>query len=119
MGMNQEDRRRSLRVRLVAVASLETCGSLNANNQALCTVRDISKHGIGLETGQPPVKGQGVVLRLSLEDEIIEIKTRATRVSKQPGSHFYSIGLDWSSCSEEELSFVDRFLGAMSGEPDA
>lgn len=115
--MHQDDRRRSTRVRAVAVASLETCGSLNANNQALCTVTDLSRTGIGLETGQPPIKGQGVILRLSLDGEIIEIRTRATRVRQLPDSHFYQLGLDWSHCSEEDLSFLDRVLGVLSDCP--
>ncbi|MFT4515588.1 MAG: c-di-GMP-binding flagellar brake protein YcgR [Planctomycetota bacterium] len=115
--MDQEDRRRSTRVSAVAVASLEACGSLNANNQALCTVKDLSRTGIGLETGQPPIKGQGVILRLSLNDEIIEIRTRTTRVTRKPDSHFYQLGLDWSHCSEEELAFLDRVLGVMADAP--
>lgn len=112
--MDQDNRRRATRVRAVAVASLETCGTLNANDQALCTVKDLSRTGIGLETGQPPIKGQGVILRLSLDEEIVEIRTRATRVTRQPDSHFYTIGLDWSHCSESELAFLDRVLGAMA-----
>ncbi|MFT7534819.1 MAG: c-di-GMP-binding flagellar brake protein YcgR [Hyphomicrobiaceae bacterium] len=116
-GMHQDDRRRSTRHRAVAVASLEACGSLNANNQALCTVTDLSRTGIGLETGQPPIKGQGVILRLSLDEEIIEIRARTTRVTRQLNSHFYQLGLDWSHCSEEELSFLDRVLGVMAESP--
>jgi c-di-GMP-binding flagellar brake protein YcgR len=112
--MHQDDRRRSTRHRAVAVASQEACGSLNANNQALCTVTDLSRTGIGLETGQPPIKGQGVILRLSLDEEIIEIRARTTRVTRQLNSHFYQLGLDWSHCSEEELSFLDRVLGVMA-----
>ena len=112
--MDHDDRRRATRVSAVALASLETCGTLNSNNQALCAVKDLSKTGIGLETGQPPIKGQGVILRLSLGDEIIEIRTRATRVSRKPGSHFYQLGLDWSHCSEAELAFLDRVLGAIA-----
>ena len=116
--MHQDERRRALRVRVVAVASLEACGSLNTNNQALCTVKDLSRTGIGLETGQPPIKGQGVLLRLSLDDEITEIKTRATRVNRKPGSHFYTLGLDWSTCSSEQLAFLDRVLGVLAEDSD-
>lgn len=117
--MDQDDRRRSIRVHAVAVASLATRGLVNENEQALCTVRDLSRSGIGLETGQPPVIGQVVVLRLALDDNIHELQTRATRVKRKRDSHFYSIGLDWSGCSEEELSFLDEVLGVIAeGSPE-
>ena len=115
--MEQDNRRRAQRLPVVAVASLQTCGSMNVNNQAFCTVQDLSKTGIGLETGQPPVEGQGVILRLALGDEIVEIKTRATRVTQKPGSHFYSLGLDWGTCSSEQLAFFERVLGATENPP--
>jgi len=111
--MHDRDRRRSTRVRVVAVATLETQGALNANDQALCTVQDLSRNGIGLETGQPPIKGQAVILRISLDGETHELRTRAARVHNQPDSHFWRIGLDWSACSEFELAFLDRVLGVL------
>ncbi|MCK5942477.1 MAG: PilZ domain-containing protein [Planctomycetes bacterium] len=114
--MNYDDRRRSARVRAVAMATLETQGVLNANDQALCTVHDLSRNGIGLETGQPPTKGQAVVVRLSLDDEIHELRARAARVSRCEGSHFYSIGLDWSECAPEDLTFLDRVLGVLDAD---
>tara|TARA_R110002073_G_scaffold50853_3_gene134163 strand:- start:96 stop:452 length:357 start_codon:yes stop_codon:yes gene_type:complete len=115
--MDHDNRRRSTRIGTVAVASLVACGKAYANDQALCTVRDISRTGIGLETGQPPIEGQDVMLRLSLDDEIIDIQPRTTRVERKPGSQFYQIGLDWSHCSETELAFLDRVLGAVAETP--
>tara|TARA_R110002072_G_scaffold269796_1_gene429073 strand:- start:5485 stop:5847 length:363 start_codon:yes stop_codon:yes gene_type:complete len=117
MDMDHDDRRRSTRVGAVAVASLVACGRINANDQALCTVRDLSRTGIGLETGQPPIAGQDVILRLSLDDEILEVRPRATRVNSKPGSHFYQLGLDWSHCTEAELAFLDRVLGVLGDSP--
>ncbi|MFN3242412.1 MAG: PilZ domain-containing protein [Planctomycetota bacterium] len=111
--MQHRERRRSTRVRVVAVATLETQGALSSNDQAVCTVQDLSRTGIGLETGQPPIKGQAVVLRISLDDETHELRTRAARVQVQPDSHFYRIGLDWSACSRSELAFLDRVLGVL------
>ena len=117
--MDSQDRRRSHRVRVAASASLKTYGSLNANNQALCSVRDLSRNGIGLETGQPPTSGQGVTLRIALDDKIHELQTLATRVERCGTSHFYHVGLDWSGCSEEELKFLDEVLGVLQNElPD-
>jgi len=48
-----QDRRRNPRVRVAACATLQTKGVLNPNDQAFCSVRDVSQGGIGLETGQP------------------------------------------------------------------
>ncbi|MBZ0151710.1 MAG: PilZ domain-containing protein [Planctomycetes bacterium] len=115
--MKDDDRRRAPRVSVAAVASLETLGALNANNQALCTVRDVSRSGIGLQTGQPPIAGQAVVLRLALDDVIHELKTRATRVLRRGDSNFYDIGLDWSTCSPAQLKFLDDVLAAIEGHP--
>ena len=115
--MGQENRRRATRVAVVAVASLEARGAPNNNNQGMDSVRNLSRTGIRLETGQHPIKGQGVILRLSLGDEIIELATRATRVERQGDSHYYQVGLDWSDCTAAELSFLDEVLGAMADEP--
>ena len=117
--MDSQDRRRSQRVRVAASASLQTYGALNANNQALCSVRDLSRSGIGLETGQPPTSGQGVTLRIALDDQIHELQTRATRVERRGTSQFYHVGLDWGECTPEELQFLDDVLGVLHDElPD-
>lgn len=115
--MTIDDRRRSARVRIAAVASLETRGSLNANNQALGVVKNMSRTGIGLETGQPPIAGQAVILRLSLDDRTHELKTRATRVKRRGTGHFYDVGLDWTNCSAEDLSFLDQVLAVVEQQP--
>lgn len=111
------DRRRSPRARVSAIASLETRGALNANDQAICMVRDMSRTGIGMETGQPPLVGQVVILRLVLDDESHELRTHATRVRRRGKGSFYEVGLDWSSCAEKELAFLDRVLHAYEQQP--
>ena len=112
--MGQPNRRRAPRVPVVALASLEVRGSVNSNDQAMASVRDLSRTGIGLETGQPPLKGQTVLLRLSLGEEIVELTTRVTRVEQLEGSHFFHVGLDWSDCSEEQLAFLDSVLDSVN-----
>ncbi|HEB52902.1 MAG TPA: PilZ domain-containing protein [bacterium] len=109
--MTNADRRRSPRVRIVAVTAFETLGRINCNDQGIGTVTDISQSGIGIETGQPPIKGQRVMLRISIDDQIHEITARAKRVERQHDSHFYRVGLDWSDCSEEERAFVEQAIG--------
>ncbi len=108
-----QDRRRAPRVRVAAFASLETRGVLNPNNQALCAVRDVSRGGIGLETGQPPMIGQTVILRLALDDRVHELRTVATRVFRRGTSNFYELGLDWTNCSSEQLTFLDEVMKAV------
>lgn len=115
--MEHDERRRHPRVRVAAVASLETAGVLNPNDQALCSVRDVSRSGIGLHTGQPPMRGQSVLLRVALDDEIQTLKTTATRVQRCGTSNFYDVGLDWSHCTPEQLAFLDRVLAIVETQP--
>jgi hypothetical protein len=107
-----KDTRRGKRVKVSGIATLET-GGLNATNQAVCTVRDLSRTGIGLETGQPPEVGQVVRLRLILNGQMVTLSTIATRVDRRPNSNFYVIGLDWSRCKPDELAFLDEVLKAV------
>src|SRR4030095_9715368 len=107
--------RRGERVKVAAIATLETTGRY-AGNQAMCTVRDISRTGIGLETGQPPMPGQVVRLRLALGNRTFVLRTLATRVERRPGSNFYSVGLDWSKCAPEELAFLDEVLQSVEAQ---
>jgi hypothetical protein len=114
---DDDNRRRSLRVRIAALAALETGGRLAPNDQALCTVRNVSRTGIGLETGQPPIAGQGVLVRLCIDDVMHELRTRATRVARRGKSNFYDVGLDWSGCSPTQLEFLDQVLQHLEHEP--
>jgi hypothetical protein len=110
------ERRRGQRVRVAASATLETKGVLNANDQAFCSVRDVSRSGIGLETGQPPLVGQGVVLRMALDQTVHELRTLATRVQRRGKSNFYEVGLDWSGCTPEQLAFLDEVLAVIESQ---
>lgn len=116
--MNRDhDRRRAPRTRVAALATLETTGRLNANDQALCSVRNVSRVGVGLETGQPPLPGQGVILRISLDDVTHELRTRATRVERRGPGNFYDVGLDWSACTPAQLAFLDEVLRVVEQQP--
>jgi hypothetical protein len=116
--MNHDDnRRRATRVRVAAVAALETAGALNANNQALSVVKNVSRTGVGIETGQPPICGQTVTLRLAIDEEMHVLRTRATRVTRRGTSNFYEVGLDWSECTAEQLAFLDNLLRLVEEQP--
>ena len=114
--MRNDERRRAPRVRVAAIATLETRGSLDANNQAVGSVRDLSRLGIGVETGQPPRPGQTVILRLALDETIRELRTHVTRV-QQRRSHFFDVGLDFSACGGDDLLFLDEVLAAVERTP--
>jgi hypothetical protein len=100
-------------VQIAACATLETGGVLNASDQAFCSVRDVSMSGIGLTTGQPPLCGQNVRLRIALDDEIHELTARTTSVKRMGKGSFYHVGLDWTGCSTEQLVFLKRALAAL------
>lgn len=106
--MLENDLRRHPRLRIAALAAMRTGGLLNPTDQALGSVVDVSRSGIGLQTGQPPMVGQAVHLRISLDDEIHEVFARATRVERDQGANFYRVGLDWNVGSEAELKFLDE-----------
>ena len=97
-----QDRRRAVRVRVAAVASLETRDWRYANDQAFAVVKNVSRTGIGLETGQPPIVGQRVLLRLAIGERTHEIETITTRVVRRGQSNFYLVGLDWSDASPQQ-----------------
>src|SRR5262245_37411546 len=104
------DRRRTPRHRLTAFAALESKGR-HANDQAFSAVVDGSRSGIGLRTGQPPMPGQGVILRLAIEEEVHTLLTIATRAHRRD-SYTFDVGLDWSQCSDEDLAFLAEYLAA-------
>jgi hypothetical protein len=114
-----QDRRRNPRVRVAACATLQTKGVLNPNDQAFCSVRDVSQGGIGLETGQPPMVGQGVLVRVALDETVHELHTLATRVQRRGNSNFYEVGLDWSNCTPDQLEFLHEVLSVLEQHPDA
>lgn len=73
-------------------------------------VKNLSRTGICVETGQPPLTGERVMLRLAIDDEIHELKTTATRVTRRGNSNFYEVGLDWRTFSPEQTKFLDQLL---------
>jgi hypothetical protein len=111
------DRRRSPRIRVEAFATMETKGRFHANDQAFCTVQDVSFDGIGLRTGQPPHKGQHVVVRIAIDDVIHELHTTARRVVRRGRSNFYDVGLDWADCTAEQLAFLDAAIALLDQQP--
>ncbi len=105
LGMSKE-RRKTQRQRLQAFAALETKGR-HPNDQAFCAVVDVSRSGIGLKTGQPPLQGQVVHLRLAIGDNIHTIAANASRIQKRD-AYTFDVGLDWSNCTDEEVAFLDE-----------
>lgn len=108
---------RAPRIRLAAMATLETQSTRSSINQALGAVKNLSRTGICIETGQPPLTGDRVMLRLAIDDRIHELKTTATRVTRRGSSNFYEVGLDWRLCSPEQLTFLDDLLSFLEA-PD-
>ena len=106
--MTTRERRRSPRVRLQAFAALRARPP-NPNDQAFSAVRNVSRNGIAVATGQPPFVGQRVVLRLAIGEDIQTIQSVATRVLSR-GKDLFDVGLDWSHCSPEDRAFLAQFL---------
>lgn len=92
------------------MATMETQGGRATSNQGLGAVKNLSRTGICLETGQPPRTGDRVLLRLAIDDQIHEMPTLVTRASRRGTTNFYEVGLDWRLCTPEQLAFLDDLL---------
>ena len=92
------------------MATLDSHNRRSSINQALGAVKNLSRTGICVETGQPPLTGDRVNLRLAIADQVHELQTTATRVSRRGTSNFYEVGLDWRLCTSEQLAFLDELL---------
>lgn len=79
-------------------------------DQSLGSVKNVSRTGILVETGQPPLVGDVVLLRLAIGERIHELRATATRVAQRERSHFYEVGLDWRDTPPEQLVFLDDVL---------
>jgi hypothetical protein len=91
-----------------AVAALIT-GGRYTNDQAFCVCVNVSRHGVGLRTGQPPGVGQTVVLRLAIDEEIHSLLAVTKQVTKT-GPDWYHVGLDFGACTSQDLQFLDRYV---------
>lgn len=101
------DPRRSQRIPIAATAALRTSGE-DANDQALCSVLDLSRHGAGVETGQPPNWGDLVTVRLAVGDTIRELRARVIRVQRRGTTNFHRVALDWRELTEDDIAFLDQ-----------
>ena len=88
---------------LATFAALEMQGR-HHNDQSFACVADVSRVGIAVRTGQPPLPGQQVAVRIALGEEIHEVITAVTRIA-QRGTDLFEVGLDWSRCPPETLAF--------------
>ena len=97
-------------MRTQAYIALQSLGR-HGNDQGFGLVTDVSRTGIGLRTGQAPIRGQKVALRLSIDDEIRSLPASVIRVQpRKTSKDHYDVGLDWSECSEDEIDFLHRYL---------
>lgn len=99
------ERRRSGRSRLAGFAAIKTIGFGKNNDQAFSALRDVSRHGVRLRTGQPPEIGDLVRVRLGVGDAIHVIEGVTRRVEWV--DRVYDVGIEWIGCTEEQLGFLD------------
>jgi len=112
MSANDAERRRHPRQPFDASGSMETQGAYDLSRTS-CSVLNVSRSGIGVETDQPPSCGQEVLLRIEFDGEVHECKTTATRIVRVEGSSLYQVGLDWSECSQEQVELLDRVFAVI------
>lgn len=111
----KKSRRQAVRVPLQTCATIETTDVLTRNNQAFTVVLDVSRSGIGLRTTQPPTKGENVILRIGLGEEILRLHATVRRVT-QLAKGGYDVGFEWQGCSGNDLSFLDQFIAAVGAK---
>lgn len=111
----KRSRRRAVRVPLQTFATIETTDILTRNNQAFTVVVDVSRSGICLRTVQPPQEGENVILRIGIGEEIERLHATVRRVTQLTRGG-YDVGLEWQSCSGNDLSFLDQFIAAVAAD---
>lgn len=104
----KQDRRRSERSRLAALATIKTQGFAMQNDQAFSAVMDVSRHGVRLRTGQPPEPGDWVRLRLGIGEAIVSIEGVTRRVERIGKA--FDVGIEWVNCTPQQLEFLDQYL---------
>lgn len=109
---------RAPRACLAAMATMTVRSLRSQLDQSLGAVKNISRTGILMETGQPPLVGDSVLLRLAIGDRIHEIRATTARVARRGNSHFYEVGLDWRLADREQLAFLDDALAFLE-QPQA
>jgi hypothetical protein len=108
--MPDENRRRSERTRMPALATITTMSGSSVNDQAVGTVVDVSRHGVRLRTGQPPPVGTWVRMRFAIGDQFHTIEGVTRRVISAGPRAGYDIGIEWDDSEPESLRFLDRFI---------
>lgn len=106
--ISQDDRRRSPRVTAETYASLEVEG-LNTNDQGFGVVIDVSSSGIRVRTPQPPNKGQQVIVRVAVGEELFRMRANVARVTKA-SEGTWDVGLAYSSLDRLKVQFLEAFL---------
>lgn len=113
------EHRRAERMPHAAVAAMETIGPFGGNNQGVAVVRNLSRSGIGIETAQPPLKGQRVAFRLAIGTNVQRLTATTRRVQPKGNSGFYEVGLEWTTCSAQEAAFLDALIASLAPAPTA
>ena len=102
------ERRRSPRVKAETYASLEVEG-MNANDQGFGIVMDVSSNGIRVRTPQPPHKGQRVIVRVAVGEELFRVRAHVVRIS-QTDDGTYDVGLAYSTLDRLKVAFLEAFF---------
>lgn len=110
--MPADNRRRSERTRMPALATITTLSGSSANDQAVGTVVDVSLHGVRLRTGQPPAVGIWVRLRFAIGDQFHSIEGVTRRIAKAGPRAGFDIGIEWDDSHPERLEFLEQYIAA-------
>lgn len=110
--MAADDRRRSQRTRMAALATITTLSGSSSNDQGVGSVVDVSRHGVRLRTGQPPAAGIWVRLRFAIGDQMHVIEGVTRRVKKAGKGAGFDIGIEWDDSEPDKLAFLDQFIAA-------
>ncbi|MEO0479126.1 MAG: PilZ domain-containing protein [Planctomycetota bacterium] len=86
-------------------------------DQAFGVVRNVSSSGIGLITPQPPHKGARITAKLSVGEQMFELRMRVARSDPDPSGQTM-VGLSFERHDEQRKAFLKAFLADGQSKSD-
>ena len=103
------DKRQEERMEAEQVFVAMTVLGFQGSDQAFGVVQNVSEDGICVTTPQPPAKGSSVELRISVCEEVHEVKATVRWVRPAPKGGF-DVGVEFAPADHGRMMFLKAFL---------
>jgi hypothetical protein len=119
--MTEKDRRSAARhdsLNFIRIVVVDEGGAVSF--EGMGRTLNISERGVSLETFSPLADGQGVVLTIGLDDEMVEIAGRVVHARPGPAGSCHS-GIEFAEMTPAAAAvlrhYLEAFRAARSGDP--